>query len=186
MTKEGSVFQKPWKKYEKVDFSLHFSTRRAWDPSKKLDLAICYTGKKITALYDLIWPTWWPKKVPNLLQENTKKTRVYQTSIPYLPWLVRNHQRTNGKHHLPVFSIKIKTVPILPPISHLSGGTFPIHSLGTRTNGRPPYDEKSPPEIWDVVVTLGVSGFTLQIGLTLPIFPVVTPSPPQVVLHQRR
>ena len=32
--------------YEKLDFSLHFSNRKAWDPSKKLDLAICYTGKR--------------------------------------------------------------------------------------------------------------------------------------------
>ena len=114
VTKEGSVFQKPWNKYEKTTFPLYVSKRRAWDPSKKLDLAICYTGKKITALYDLISPTWWPKKLPNLLQENTKKTRVYQTSIPYLPCLVRNYHRTNGKHHLPLFSIENQDNPYSP------------------------------------------------------------------------
>ena len=36
------------------------------------------------------------------------------------------------------FLHKIKLIPSLPPISHLSGGTFPINSLGTRTKGRPP------------------------------------------------
>ena len=106
MTKEGSVFQKPWKSMKTTTFPLYFSTRRAWDPSRKLDLAICYTGKKITALYDLISPTWWPKKVPNLLQENTKKTRVYQTSIPYLPCLVRTTTGQMGNTICLCFQLK--------------------------------------------------------------------------------
>ena len=37
------------------------------------------------------------------------------------------------------FLHKIKLIPSLPPISHLSGITFPWYSLGTRTKGRPPY-----------------------------------------------
>ena len=31
--------------YEKQYFSLYFLKPKPWDPSKKLDLAICYTGK---------------------------------------------------------------------------------------------------------------------------------------------
>ena len=38
------------------------------------------------------------------------------------------------------FLHKIKLIPSLPPIAHLSGGAFPWYSLGTRTKGQPPYE----------------------------------------------
>ena len=38
--------KKAWKKYEKLTFSIYFLKAKPWDPSKKLDLAICYTEQK--------------------------------------------------------------------------------------------------------------------------------------------
>ena len=64
-----------------------------------------------TALYDRIWPTLCRFKVPNfmfffvifLLFCFFFKLFMFfpQTPIPYLLCLVRHHQGTNGKHHLP-------------------------------------------------------------------------------------
>ena len=64
------------RKYYNIRFLFFFVLRRAWDPSKKLDLAICYKSHQSRALYDLIWPTWWKKKDANLHQKKLTYTRL--------------------------------------------------------------------------------------------------------------
>ena len=60
----SSFFSFFWhQKYETPTFSFYFEKNRPWNHAQDLDLAICYTEKTITTLYDQIWPTWWQKKV---------------------------------------------------------------------------------------------------------------------------
>ena len=64
------------------------------DPSKKLDLAICYKSQQSRALYDLIWPTWWQKKDGTLHKKSAfysrwcgkkKTTAVVTATLPSPP-----------------------------------------------------------------------------------------------------
>ena len=89
----------------------HFSYQddflATWDPSQMKDLKILRRIHLSTALYDRIWPTLCRFKVPNfmffLFIFSFFQIFMFfpQPPIPYLLCLVRHHQGTDGKHHLP-------------------------------------------------------------------------------------
>ena len=115
---------------EQLNSSLYFFKSRPWDPSKKLDLAICYKFHQSRALYDLIWPARWKKNDANLHQ-----TKTLFTTCRYLLPPLHSKSSPQEKWETPIYLVFLHWIQL----SHLSVGDFPWYSLGTRTKGQPPY-----------------------------------------------
>ena len=102
-------------KYENPTCSLYFWKNRPWNDARDLDLAICYTEKRITALYDQIWPTWtlpktreFPYKRPGAIYE-TRTDDLQYHALHEVNWtFAKQFARWDFCPHHPLFHIDFR------------------------------------------------------------------------------
>ena len=124
-------------------FSYQDGFLATWDPSQMKDLKILHQIHLTRALYDGIWPSLCRLKVPKFMFFCDKNVRTYHKPLFITSFALLDITTGQMGNAIYLFFLhKIKLIPSLPPISHLSGGVFPWYSLGTRTKGQTPYATK--------------------------------------------